>query len=225
MPTISCTDSTSLQRFRRSLRLRRRVVLSTSHGEGKYRALRAGRTGFDVNADAINSRDRIGELNISTTRIPLPSLDPSLSTPSITLRLPTFLTLHAPANLLYRFSNPTSRLLNLSTSIEGAENFVFAGPRKFPRFVLAPEEERVLTLVVIPLAVGSCSLPRLRVFVDRTAEATRSEDLEEAEVRERVVEEVTVNVETDSMIQSEKAASRAGEVGSRDPLVVLVLPR
>jgi hypothetical protein len=43
-------------------------------------------------------------------------------------------------------------------------SFVFAGPRKIPSVILAPDEEQTIEVAVIPLMVGPCALPQLRVF-------------------------------------------------------------
>lgn len=94
--------------------------------------------------------------------------------PSVSLRLPPFINLHRPATLRYHFSNPTSDVLRLSLSFDSAPEpgtFVFAGPRREPSFVLVPDEERDLEITVVPLALGSLALPRLRVFVHEVVAA------------------------------------------------------
>lgn len=78
---------------------------------------------------------------------------------------------------------------------------------------------------MIPLAAGSSSLPKLRVFVDRAGEVIRTERVGDSEASEQAVEEVAVHVETDSISQSSSDRVSPGEVGAGDPLVVLVLPR
>ncbi|KAM0793128.1 hypothetical protein ACM66B_000606 [Microbotryomycetes sp. NB124-2] len=88
--------------------------------------------------------------------------------PSITLRLPPFVKLHTPVKLQYHFSNPTMDVLRLYISFDSAPapgTFVFAGPRREPNFVLVPDEERDLSITVIPLALGHLALPRMRVFL------------------------------------------------------------
>lgn len=130
--------------------------------------------------------------------------------------------------LSYRFSNPTSRLLNLSTQIDSSEGFVFSGPRKLASVILAPDEERLITLVVIPLVVGSCTLPRLRVFDHRRSEELSQSEEETGELATagRIVRELAVQVETESEKSStQEDASRGVGAVSSASLVVLVLPR
>ncbi|KAK4692347.1 trafficking protein particle complex subunit 11, partial [Phenoliferia sp. Uapishka_3] len=99
------------------------------------------------------------------TRTTLPiSLRPLQLTPTISVRLPPYMKLHQPTSLSYLFSNPTDRVLTLSMQIDSAEGFVFAGPRKTPSVILAPSEERTFNITVIPLVVGPCVVPRVRVF-------------------------------------------------------------
>ncbi|GAA5914419.1 hypothetical protein JCM6882_008227 [Rhodosporidiobolus microsporus] len=104
---------------------------------------------------------------LTTTILPLPALTPLPLLPRITLRLPPSLTLHTPTLLTYTFSNPTPRLLTLSSQIDAAplaSSFVFAGPRRLPEWVLAPGEEREVGVQVVPLMVGEHVLPRMRVW-------------------------------------------------------------
>lgn len=74
------------------------------------------------------------------------------------------MTVHTPTTLSYRLSNPTDRLLSLALQVDSSDGFVFAGPRKSPTLILAPSEERVVDLVVVPLVVGPSVVPRVRVF-------------------------------------------------------------
>lgn len=66
--------------------------------------------------------------------------------------------------------------------MDGIDGFVFAGPRKISRMLLAPQEERDLTFTVIALVLGASSLPRLRVFE------------QERELEERMVEGIIQSV-------------------------------
>ncbi|KAM0752891.1 hypothetical protein T439DRAFT_323501 [Meredithblackwellia eburnea MCA 4105] len=178
------------------------------------------------------------------TSIPL-VVRPKPLYPTITVRLPPIMRLHAPTSLTYRFSNPTERLLTLSLQVDSSEGFVFAGPRKIPQMTVAPTEERNITLTVIPLLVGPCAVPRVRVFeVDRLSPveetpAGPTEDgvvqrkqkelpvVEEADVGQ-VVDQSQAHLETDLRIargseRDDASEVSAGEVLAR-PFTVLVLP-
>lgn len=121
----------------------------------------------------------------------------------------------------------------LSAQVDSAEGFVFAGPRKFPSLILAPYEERVLQVVVVPLVVGQTTIPRLRVFENNEqANEEREEDLPEIIRELQVVEETDVEVVKDPkqrILENELRGARGEaeeevEVRSRD-FEVLVLPR
>ncbi|GAA6001644.1 hypothetical protein JCM10207_002245 [Rhodosporidiobolus poonsookiae] len=110
---------------------------------------------------------RAGTTSPTVTAIPFPPIQPAPLLPSITLRLPPYFTLHEPTTLLYRFSNPTGRLLTLSSQIDSPavpSSFVFSGPRRLPEWLLAPNEERTIAVRVVPLLVGEWTLPRFRVW-------------------------------------------------------------
>ena len=163
------------------------------------------------------------------TTFPL-SVRPVTLAPAITVRLPPYMTLHSPTLLSYRLSNPTDRLLSLSLQIDSADGFVFAGPRKTPHLVLAPAEERIVPVSVIPLIIGPCVVPRVRVFEllggDDESGAPRSRELpvvEEADVDE-VVDPSQAHLETDlRSARGGEDGSDVGESASR-PFAVLVLP-
>lgn len=111
-------------------------------------------------------------------RRPLPPLQPLPLLPQVALALPPTLVLHTPTTLLYTLSNPTPRLLRLSAQIDSAPEpgtFVFAGPRKLPTLLLAPYEQREVGIKVVPLAMGRCRLPRLRVFLHEAGVAGAGE--------------------------------------------------
>lgn len=67
----------------------------------------------------------------------------------------------------YAITNPTDDVLKLTAQIDSADGFVVAGPRKESTIVLAPQTERFVDIVVVPLATGLPALPRLRVFEQR----------------------------------------------------------
>lgn len=177
------------------------------------------------------------------TMIPLPPIRPLPLHPSVTLRLPPFIRLHQSLPLTYRLSNPTDRLVTLSLQVEGTEAFVFAGPRKIPRLVLAPAEEHSLTMMVVPLVVGPSALPRLRVFEQERPSPTtssgsgRAGDDEDAKAGPTmheltvVAEQEVVEIKTPEQLSLEKDLRLARGGDSVDdgtqvskPLMVLVLP-
>lgn len=173
----------------------------------------------------------------SSTRLVLPSLRPLPLHPSISVKVPPYMTLNHPTTVIYRFSNPTSRLLSLATQVDSSDHFVFAGPRKFPLLVLAPSEERSIPLSVIPLVTGSCALPRMRVFEQsKEAPRGRGEDGEELPpldpIELHVVEDMDAeeikDAETARMEGDLKAARGRGASEGRDAardFMVLVVPR
>lgn len=169
----------------------------------------------------------------SRTTFLLPSVRRLPLEPTVTLKLPPFMVLHEPTPLTYKLSNPTGRLLVLSTQVDSAEGFVFAGPRKLPSLILAPYEEKGLQVVVIPLAVGQAIVPRLRVFENNEqTNEEREEDLPNPIREMQVVEETDVEAIKDPKqiaLENELRGARGEsveevEVRSRD-FVVLVLPR
>jgi hypothetical protein len=176
------------------------------------------------------------------TSIPLLPLQPLPLNPAITLRLPPFLTLHQPFTLTYHFANPTPHLLSLSTQVDSADpgTFVFAGPRKFPVLLLAPDEERDISLVVIPLVVGPCALPRMRVFQHEREVGDQVDDRDpsaatESKMKELIVvgeadvheirDPVQVGLEEDLRMARGGREDEEGENGEVRPFVVMVLPR
>ncbi|SCV68679.1 BQ2448_800 [Microbotryum intermedium] len=189
--------------------------------------------------------------NACRTLIPLPPLEPVMLEPTVTLSLPAILRLHDLTRLRYKFSNPTNRVTTLSFTVEGAEpgTFTFAGPRKFPSLVLAPDEERTLDMVVVPLVVGACALPRMRVFHhERVPLAPDDENdgepyLDPSAPREsarrarelKVVPETAVHEIKDPaqlLMEEDLRAARGGDrlddaIGTPPPppFVVMVLPR
>ncbi|KAK4054805.1 hypothetical protein OIV83_000729 [Microbotryomycetes sp. JL201] len=101
----------------------------------------------------------------------LPPLVAPPPEPTVSLRLPPYVKLHTPVTLKYHFSNPTMDVLRMYISFDSAPTpgtFVFAGPRREPNFILVPDEERDLSITVIPLALGHFGLPRMRVFLQET---------------------------------------------------------
>ena len=74
-------------------------------------------------------------------------------------------------------------------------------------------------LVVVPLGVGICKVPKLRVFVLRDAAGEHAVGVERRE-------EVLASVETELMSSSEGNQMSNGELAAvGDSPVVLVLPR
>lgn len=156
----------------------------------------------------------------SALRVPLPSLVTLPLVPQVTLALPPTLILHEPIALTYTLSNPTSRLLRLSTQVDSAPDpgtFVFAGPRKIPSLILAPSEQRELSVKVVPLVVGRCRLPRLRVFLHELDETEQEKATEIMVVAQEAVRK-------DPGLEEELREARAEEPAGSD-FVVLVLPR
>lgn len=99
-------------------------------------------------------------------------------------------------------------------------------------------EERTITLSVIPLIVGSCALPKLRVFEhSREAEPEEERPLSEEELAQRAaarIKELGVREETEllptleeqTQHELEVSLSLAGAEGvARESFMVLVLPR
>ncbi|GAA5919086.1 hypothetical protein JCM1841_003742 [Sporobolomyces salmonicolor] len=189
----------------------------------------------------------------TVTSVALPSLNPLPLLPRVSLRVPPFLVLHQPVTLTYRFSNPTPRLLTLSTHIDSAEHassFVFAGLRKIPSFFLAPDEEREVRVTVVPLVVGQWALPKLRAFeveqVQQPQPRHPGEIVEQdrkplPQVLQTKLRELEVVVETDAIEEKDPAqvgleadlrsardeddgGELSGGAAARAP-VVLVLPR
>ncbi|GJN91753.1 hypothetical protein Rhopal_004776-T1 [Rhodotorula paludigena] len=116
----------------------------------------------------------------ASTHLRLAAPKPVLDMPTITLALPPFLTVHQPATVTYRFSNPTGRVVTLSSQVDSSTDvpstFVFAGPRRLPEWTLAPYEEREVQVRVVPLAAGHCALPRMRVWqIEHPPPPTRDE--------------------------------------------------
>ncbi|KAI5481898.1 hypothetical protein MNV49_000175 [Pseudohyphozyma bogoriensis] len=168
------------------------------------------------------------------TVLPLPSMRPLPLHAVVSIRPPPFLTLHKSSTLVYRFSNPTDRLLTLSLQVDSSDGFVFAGPRKTPVMVLAPSEEREVPLAVIPLVVGTCVLPRLRVFeYERPQDDGREEESQPVMKELRVVEELDVEEVKDPAqvsLETDLRFARGGDDVNNPnevskPFTVLVLPR
>lgn len=171
--------------------------------------------------------------------------------PTVTLRLPPFLVLHEPITLLYLISNPTVRLCTLSAQLDGPSTpstFAFAGARRLPEFVLAPHETREVRIRVVPLAAGTWTLPRLRVWRVEHAPAPARVDENgyavapppprlfelDVEIEGDVVEEPdAAQAELEADLRSARGGGAEDEIdagaGGKAPLgrapVVLVLPR
>lgn len=118
----------------------------------------------DLNYNFIRSSPTNTTSTISKTILPLPPIYSVPLSPTVTLSLPPTMILHQPTTLIYKLSNPTRRLLNLSISIDSSEGFVFSGSRKFQNFILSPGEWRFEKIIVVPLVVGDWRIPRMRVF-------------------------------------------------------------
>ncbi|GAA5850035.1 hypothetical protein JCM8547_000988 [Rhodosporidiobolus lusitaniae] len=186
----------------------------------------------------------------SVTAIPLPPIKPLPLFPTVTLSLPPHLVLHEPTILTYHFSNPTGRVVTLSSQIDSAEvasAFVFAGARRLPEWILAPAEERSVHVRIVPLAVGSWSIPRLRVWevehpppqpehalVDEEGRPLPAPPPPQAKLHELQVEVETDAVEEPDPVQVELEADlrsareddgESGKGGAGRAAVVLVLPR
>ncbi|SGY32475.1 BQ5605_C002g01369 [Microbotryum silenes-dioicae] len=197
-------------------------------------------------------RRRRSAAAVSRTLLPLPPLEPVMLEPAVTLSLPATLRIHELTKMRYKFSNPTNRVTTLSFTVEGAEpgTFTFAGPRKYPSFVLAPDEERTLDMVVVPLVVGLCALPRMRVFhhervplapEDQSNEREAHLDPSAPEESARRARELKVVAETavhemkdpaQVLMEEDLRAARGGDrlddaIGNppHPPFVVMVLPR
>ncbi|KDE06050.1 hypothetical protein MVLG_03604 [Microbotryum lychnidis-dioicae p1A1 Lamole] len=197
-------------------------------------------------------RRRRSAAAVSRTLLPLPPLEPVMLEPAVTLSLPATLRIHELTKMRYKFSNPTNRVTTLSFTVEGAEpgTFTFAGPRKYPSFVLAPDEERTLDMVVVPLVVGPCALPRMRVFhhervplapEDQSNEREAHLDPSAPEESARRARELKVVAETavhemkdpaQVLMEEDLRAARGGDrlddaIGNppHSPFVVMVLPR
>lgn len=158
------------------------------------------------------------------TTVPLPSLLPPPLAPLVSLRLPSHLSHHTPATLSYTLSNPTPQFLSLSSQIDSSPEFVFAGPRKFPRLFLAPDEERTIDVRVVPLAVGALKLPRFRVFQHEAA--PEGEEVEERVVEVVVAEENEVEVQKDPRqagLEEDLKLARGEEVEGGAAVTVLPL--
>lgn len=154
--------------------------------------------------------------------------------PRVTLSLPPYLKLHTASTLTYNFTNPTARLLTLSLQVDSSDSFVFAGPRKTPTIILAPSESREFSLAVIPLSIGPCALPRLRVFEQAPSSLTQGEE-EGAASRSREIDVVAEQALEQDLAQKGletdlRAATGAVVVSEdsrqgADNFLVLVLPR
>ncbi|GAA5897386.1 hypothetical protein JCM8208_003259 [Rhodotorula glutinis] len=192
---------------------------------------------------------------LSHTRLRLAAPRPLPLVPTVTLRLPPFLTLQESTTLIYRLSNPTGRLVTLSSQLDSPETpstFAFAGARRLPEWVLGPSETRELHVRVVPLAAGHWALPRLRVWrVERPPpaplgrvddngyappppppQAPRLHELEVEVEGEAVVERDAAQVELEADLRSARGPDEEGEAGVggvKAPVgrapVVLVLPR
>ncbi|GAA5831856.1 hypothetical protein JCM11251_003912 [Rhodosporidiobolus azoricus] len=166
---------------------------------------------------------RTGSSSSTTTSIPLPPVQPIPLLPQVTLHLPPSLTLHEPTTLLYTFSNPTSRLLTLSTQLDAApvpSSFVFAGPRKTPEWILAPGEEKEVAVSIVPLMVGEWVLPRMRVWEVEHVEAGTGHALVDEEGRplpapaqqpQPRLKEIEVFVEAEAEDELEERRQERGE--------------
>ncbi|BGO96780.1 hypothetical protein NBRC10513v2_000716 [Rhodotorula toruloides] len=188
-----------------------------------------------------------GESTVTRLRVHPPKPPPL--TPTILLRLPPYLILHQPVTVSYRFSNPTSRLLTLSSQLDLAEvpsAFAFAGPRRLTEWTLAPFEERELRVRLVPLIAGRFALPRLRVWqIEYPAQLAQDEYSDEEQERRQAQQpkatELEVEVESDVVeerdpaqagLEADLRTARGGDedvAGGKAPLgrppVVLVLPR
>lgn len=99
--------------------------------------------------------------------------------------MPASAVLHEPLTVKYVLTNPTRRVVTLSIQADSSpDQFVFSSVRKVPRTILAPFESREIEMRVVPLQVGPCSLPRLRVYeIDLEAEEQRSRITDDQEQR------------------------------------------
>ena len=114
----------------------------------------------------------------ATTRIPLPAVSPPPLLPRVIVAVPPSVVQHSPTPLAYRIFNPSRRrLLRLSVHLDGADGFVFAGPRRTGAFTILPYAEHVVRVVIIAVGpTGELALPRLRVFEHvRPGEETQAE--------------------------------------------------
>lgn len=91
-----------------------------------------------------------------------------------------------------------------------------------PSLILAPSERRTVDVKVVPLVVGRCRLPRLRVFLHDVVAEEETDALPEEKVTEiLVVAEEAVRKEPGLEDELREARSEEGMVD----FAVLVLPR
>lgn len=103
----------------------------------------------------------------TTTLLPFPPVRQLPLLPRVRTRLPASLITNAPTNLEYLVSNPTPRPLHLATQVDQPNppgSFVFASSRQTPSLVLAPGEEKIVSVKIVPLVPGQLTIPRFRVF-------------------------------------------------------------
>ncbi|BGP28998.1 hypothetical protein JCM10296v2_000734 [Rhodotorula toruloides] len=185
----------------------------------------------------------------TVTRLKVHPPKPPLLAPTILLRLPPYLIIHQPVTLSYRFSNPTSRFLTLSSQLDLAEvpsAFAFAGPRRLTEWTLAPFEVREMRVRLVPLIAGRFALPRMRVWqIEYPAQLAQDEysdeEQERRQARQPKATELEVEVESDVVEEQDPAQigleadlrnARGGDADAASgkaplgrPPVVLVLPR
>jgi hypothetical protein len=153
----------------------------------------------------------------TVTRLKVHPPKPPPLAPTIVLRLPPFLVLHQPVTLSYRFSNPTSRLLTVSSQLDLAEvpsAFAFAGPRRLTEWTLAPFEEREMRVRLVPLVAGRFAIPRMRVWLVEYAAQLAQGEHDNGEGPQQPVQQVKAT-ELDVQIDSEV-------VRERDPAEVVL---
>ncbi|KAI0050806.1 hypothetical protein FA95DRAFT_1676484 [Auriscalpium vulgare] len=169
---------------------------------------------------------------LSTTRFPLPLLQPPRHTLVALLSLPASAKLHVPmhAKLTVRNHHPT-RTATLSVLLEpdGNDAFLVAGLRSGRVPTLLPGAEAQLVWTLVPVECGFVRIPRIRVLDKRrVAPAPVAADGSPAPVDEEEMEIAIIDVRREklpgrSKTGGEELADGAGAVGPIGP--VLVLPR
>jgi hypothetical protein len=92
--------------------------------------------------------------------------------------------------------------------------------------VLAPGEEKQLTLSVVPLSLGSCALPRLRIF-EKELNGENDEEVRVKEWNMLVESQVEVILSKDQMkLERELSVARGSDGAIAQPMIKsYVLPR
>ncbi|KAI9511510.1 Gryzun, putative trafficking through golgi-domain-containing protein [Russula earlei] len=112
---------------------------------------------------------------LSTSRFPLPNLQPPRTGIIALLELPSSAKLHAPVHARLTLRNhDSSRSANLNVQLEpdAADSFLVAGQRSARVPTLLPGAEARLVWTLIPIECGFVRVPRIRVTDKRKARLT-----------------------------------------------------